>query len=149
MQLLSTKLLLVLLVIVLTYGYISGCTHKEMVLPAASTDTTSITRGSGVFRPGTLTIGDTTQWKFDQVHSSVLWSGSYLGEAGLLTGRFNMFGINSIPASSKKTYLTTGQPLPDTSWSFYENDPTKTFFNGYVQVNTSNTGEPGRDAGPL
>jgi len=44
-------------------------------------------------------------------------------------------------------YVTSGQPLKDTSWAFYENDPTKTYFNGYVQMNTSNTGEPGRDGG--
>jgi len=44
-------------------------------------------------------------------------------------------------------YTTAGQPLPDSSWAFYENDPSKTFFNAYVQINTSNTGEPGRDAG--
>jgi polyisoprenoid-binding protein YceI len=44
-------------------------------------------------------------------------------------------------------YTTTGQPLKDSSWAFYENDPSKTYFNGYVQINTSNTGEPGRDAG--
>jgi len=45
------------------------------------------------------------------------------------------------------SYTTTGQPLLDSSWAFYENDPAKTYFNGYVQINTSNTGEPGRDAG--
>ncbi|HVU93580.1 MAG TPA: hypothetical protein VHE34_00070 [Puia sp.] len=147
MKQLSSKLFVVILAIISTYGYIAGCTHKEMLLPTQSTGTATITRGNGVFLPGTLTVGDTTQWKFDQVHSSVLWSGNYLGEAGLLTGRFNMFGISSISAAAKKTYSTTGQPLPDTSWAFYENDPTKTYFNGYVQMNTSNTGEPGRDGG--
>jgi hypothetical protein len=44
-------------------------------------------------------------------------------------------------------YVTTGQPLPDTSWAFYENQPAKTHFAGYVQINTSNTGEPARDGG--
>ena len=28
-----------------------------------------------------------------------------------------------------------------------DDDPTKTHINGYVQINTSNTGEPGRDGG--
>ena len=37
--------------------------------------------------------------------------------------------------------------MKDTSWAFYENEPGKSYFNGYVQINTSNTGEPGRDAG--
>lgn len=45
------------------------------------------------------------------------------------------------------SYTTTSQPLLDTSWAFYENEPSRTYFNGYVQINTSNTGEPGRDAG--
>ncbi len=44
-------------------------------------------------------------------------------------------------------YNTTGQPLKDSSWAFYENDDSKTYFNGYVQINQSNTGEPGRDGG--
>ena len=101
----------------------------------------------GVFLPGNLTPGDTSSWKFDQAHSSVLWSANYLGAPGLLTGRFNAFGVSSITDAQKKLYPTTGQPLKDTSWAFYENDPTKTYFNGYVQMNTSNTSEPGRDGG--
>src|ERR1022692_4564659 len=147
MKLLNNKILLLFSLFVSICGYIVSCTHKDMLTPPPSTGTTVIVRGNNVFLPGTLTVGDTTQWKFDQVHSSVLWSGNYLEEAGLLTGRFNMFGISSIPASLKGQYVTTGQPLIDTSWAFYEGDPTKTYFNGYVQLNTSNTGEPGRDAG--
>jgi hypothetical protein len=77
----------------------------------------------------------------------VLWSTNYVGAAGLLTGRFNQFGIHDVTDAKMLTYVTTGQPLLDSSWSFYENDPAKTYFNGYVQINTSNTGEPGRDAG--
>jgi len=130
-------------------GYIISCTHKDYILPPPTSNTPVITRGNGVFLAGTaaLNAGDTTKWKFDQVHSSVLWSGNYLETGALLTGRFNDFGISSIPASAKTQYVTTGQPLPDTSWAFYESDPTQTYFNGYVQMNTSNTGEPGRDAG--
>ena len=130
------------------YGYIAGCTHKEMVLPTASTGIAVITRGTDILLPGTETAGDSTQWKLDQVHSSVLWSGNYLGAAGLLTGRFNMFGINDVFGAGKQAkYVTTGQPVLDTSWAFYENVPSKTYFSGYVQMNTSNTGEPGRDGG--
>ncbi|HVM89830.1 MAG TPA: hypothetical protein VMT76_16710 [Puia sp.] len=148
MKLLNNKLLLIVLVFISIYGYVASCTHKDEVLPAAATDTVSITRGNGVFLPGTLTAGDTSQWKFDQVHSSVLWSGGYLEAGGLLTGRFNNFGINHITSNSKQVYnVAKGQPLPDTSWAFYENDPTKTYFYGYVQMNSSNTGQPGRDGG--
>jgi hypothetical protein len=76
-----------------------------------------------------------------------LWSTNYVGAAGLLTGRFNQFGIHDVITSEMLNYTTAGQPLQDTSWAFYENDPAKTYFNGYVQINTSNTGEPARDAG--
>ena len=148
MKLLNNKILLLFLVFVSFYGYIASCTHKDEVLPTVSTGTTVITRGTDILLPGTETAGDTTQWKMDQVHSSVLWSGNYLGAAGLLTGRFNMFGINDVIGNSaKQNFVTTGQPVKDTSWAFYQNDPTKTYFSGYVQMNTSNTGEPGRDGG--
>jgi hypothetical protein len=147
MKLLREKVLLSLLVLISIGGYITSCTHENMVLPPPATGTPDINRGNGVFLPGNLTPGDTSSWKFDQVHSSVLWSANYLGAAGLLTGRFNDFGISSISDAQKTKYPTTGQPLKDTSWAFYESDPTKTFFTGYVQMNTSNTSEPARDGG--
>jgi hypothetical protein len=105
------------------------------------------TRGSNVHLPGNLTVGNTNEWKMDKAHSSVLWSTNYVGAAGLLTGRFNQFGMHEVTAAKMGSYLTTGQPLPDNAWAFYENDPSKTFFNGYVQINQSNTGEPNRDGG--
>lgn len=141
------QLLLILLVFITFYGYIAGCTHKEMELPAQATGTTSFSHGSATMLPGKETAGDTTQWKLDQVHCSVLWSGSFLGATGLLTGRFNSFGLNSLGGTELTYYNTSGQPLPDTSWAFYENQPSKTYFSGYVQINTSNTGEPARDSG--
>jgi polyisoprenoid-binding protein YceI len=147
MKLLSEKILVALVVLISIGGYMTSCTHENVVPPPPSTGTPDINRGNAVFLPGTLTPGDTSQWKFDQAHSSVLWSANYLGAAGLLTGRFNEFGISSISDAQKTQYPTTGQPLKDTSWAFYENDPTKTYFNGYVQMNTSNTGQPGRDGG--
>ncbi len=128
MKLLSEKVLLSLLVLISIGGYITSCTHENMVLPPPATGTPDINRGNGVFLPGNLTPGDTSSWKFDQVHSSVLWSANYLGAAGLLTGRFNDFGISSISDAQKTKYPTTGQPLKDTSWAFYESDPTKTLF---------------------
>jgi hypothetical protein len=148
MKLLNNKsLLLIAIILISGYGYIASCTHKDLVLPDQSTGTVIINRGNAVFLPGTETKGDTTQWKMDQVHSSVLWSGDYLEQGALLTGRFNMFGLNSLPSATRQQYVTNGQPILDTSWAFYENDPTKTYFAGYVQMNTSNTGEPGRDGG--
>jgi polyisoprenoid-binding protein YceI len=94
-----------------------------------------------------MVVGDTTQWKLDKAHSSVLWSTNYVGAAGLLTGRFNQFGMHDVTDAKMLNYVIAGQPLMDSSWAFYENDPSKTYFSGYVQINTSNTGEPARDAG--
>ena len=147
MKLLTEKMLLASLLLISIGGYVVSCTHENQVLPPPSTSTPDINRGNGVFLPGNLTPGDTSSWKFDQAHSSVLWSANYLGAPGLLTGRYNAFGVSSITDAQKKQYPTTGQPLKDTSWAFYESDPTKTYFNGYVQMNTSNTSEPGRDGG--
>ena len=128
-------------------GYIISCTHdNESIVPIQITQPFVATRGNHVHLAG-LTKGDTTQWKLDKVHSSVLWSGAYDEAAGLLTGRFNQFGMHDVTPDEMQNYVTTGQPLPDTSWAFYENDPSKTYINGYVQINTSNTGEPGRDTG--
>ena len=148
MKLFNNKTLLLFAIILVSgYGYIASCTHKDLIMPDQSTSSVVIKRGTGIFLPGTETIGDTSQWKMDKAHSSVLWSSSYLETGALLTGRFNKFGLNSISVSAKQLYVTTGQPVLDSSWAFYENDPSKTYFNGYVQMNTSNTGEPGRDAG--
>ena len=148
MKMVNNKTLLLIAIILISgYGYVASCTHKDLIMPEQATGTVTIHRGNGTFLPGTETIGDTAQWKLDQVHCSVLWSGDYLQTGALLTGRFNMFGLNSVPSSAKQLYVTKGQPVLDTSWAFYENDPSKSYFNGYVQMNTSNTGEPGRDGG--
>lgn len=143
----SQNTLLALILIFCGFGYIVSCTHENNLPPPSSGGTGPITRGNGVFLPGTLTAGDTSQWKLDQVHSSVLWSTNYVGAAGLLTGRFNDFGMADVTDNLAKIYYTSGQPIPDTSWAFYESDPTKTYFNGYVEINTTNTGEPARDSG--
>ena len=87
MKLLNEKALLILLVIMSIVGYVASCTHENSVLPPPSTSTPDINRGDGVFLPGNLTPGDTSSWKFDQAHSSVLWSANYLRAPGLLTGR--------------------------------------------------------------
>lgn len=141
------KIALVIFVLVSVYGYIVSCTHDDVVPPKQATNDPIITHGNNVHRPGDMTAGDTSEWKLDKVHSSVLWSTSYVGSSGLLTGRFNQFGMHDATDDKMILYYTTGQPLPDSSWAFYENDPSQTYFNGYVQINTSNTGEPGRDTG--
>jgi polyisoprenoid-binding protein YceI len=147
MKLLSNKTLLILLVLLSGYGYMISCTHDNSIAPPPASTTPIITHGNAVLLPGTMLVGDSTQWKLDKAHSNCMWSTNYVGAAGLLTGRFNQFGMHDVKDAEMQNYITTGQPLPDTSWAFYENDPSKSYFNGYVQINTSNTGEPARDAG--
>lgn len=147
MKLLNNKTLLIVLILFNVFGYIVSCTHDNSIAPPPATTGPVITHGTHVHLPGTLLAGDTNQWKLDKAHSNVLWETNYVGAAGLLTGRFNQFGMHDVTDAEATTYATTGQPLKDTSWAFYENEPAKTYFNGYVQINTSNTGEQGRDTG--
>jgi YceI-like domain len=147
MKLLTQKTFLVFVVVFSVYGYIIGCKHDNELPPPPASNTGSFSPGNAVFLPGNMTTGNPNEWKMDKSHSSVLWSGAYIGASGLLTGRFNQFGMHNILPAEMTNYSTTSQPLKDTSWAFYENDDSKTYFNGYVQINTSNTGEPGRDAG--
>ena len=147
MKLLSNKIFLVLLVLLSGYGYIASCTHESVTPVTAVSTAVVVKRSTNIHLPGNMTAGVSTEWKLDKVHSSVLWQGNYIGAAGLLTGRFNQFGMHNVVDAEMLSYAVTGQPLKDSSWAFNESDPTKTYFNGYVQMNTSNTGEPGRDAG--
>src|SRR5438034_793674 len=148
MKLFNNTILLSLLLLISCFGYIASCRHdNDILLPLPATTTHNINHGTNVHLPGSMTVGDTSQWKLDKVHSSVLWQGAYIGAAALLTGRFNQFGMHNVTDPEMQSYIGAGQPVKDTSWAFYENDPAKTYFNGYVQINTSNTGEPGRDAG--
>jgi polyisoprenoid-binding protein YceI len=126
------------------YGYMASCTHDNSIIESTGP---KITRGTNIHLPGSMTAGNPNEWKLDKVHSSCLWQTTYVGAAGLLTGRFNQFGMAEITDAKSVNVVTTGQPYPDLDWAFNEADPSKTFFNGYVQINTSNTGEPGRDAG--
>lgn len=147
MKLLNNKTLLVLLILVSGYGYIASCTRdNDLIVPVQLTQPFAPTRGNNIHipPPGIPIAG---QWRVDKSHSSVLWSTNYVGASGLLTGRFNQFGVHDVTTAEMQNYVTTGQPLLDNSWAFNESDPTQTFFSGYVQINTSNTGEPGRDAG--
>ena len=148
MKLLSNKTLIILLVLISGYGYLISCTHDdELIVPIELTQPFEAFRGTNVHLPGEMTSGNPNEWKLDKVHSSVLWSTNYVGAAGLLTGRFNQFGMHNVADDEAISYTVSGQPLKDSSWAFYENEPAKSYFNGYVQINTSNTGEPGRDAG--
>ena len=143
----STKVQLILVVLISGLGYIVSCTRETVVPPPPASTAVVIKHGTNIHLPGNMTAGVTTEWKLDKAHSNVMWATSYVGAAGLLTGRFNQFGMHDVTTAEMTSYVTGGQPVKDTSWAFYENEPTKTYFSGYVQINQSNTGEPGRDAG--
>ncbi|MDB5139802.1 MAG: hypothetical protein JWR12_1718 [Mucilaginibacter sp.] len=147
MKLLNNKTLMIALILFSAVGIIVSCTHKNEPVPASLSTTAIINHGNHVNLAGA--VGDTTKWKFDKVHSAVNWSSPFEEVGAPLTGKFNQFGIADVSTAQMQNYVTTGQPLPDTSWAFYENQPSKTHFSGYVQINQVNTGEPARDGGCL
>lgn len=117
----STRLKMVTAIFVVAsfYGYIVGCTHDDEVLVSQGPD---IVRGTDKVVLG----GKAT---FDQAHSNVNWSSTYLGATSLLTGRFDEFGFDS--------------------FEFDESNAAGIKFNAWVWLNTVNTSEPGRDDGCL
>ena len=148
MKLFNSKSLLPVLLGVSLLGYVVSCTRTDsLIVPLQLSQPFTPSRGTNVHLPGNMTAGNRNEWKMDKSHSSVLWSTTYVGAAGLLTGRFNQFGMHDVTGDKMLAYSNAAQPLKDSSWAFYESDPAKTYFNGYVQINTSNTGEPGRDTG--
>lgn len=68
-------------------------------------------------------------WYFDKSHSNVMWETPYKGFGSILSGRFNYFVLQSL--------------------NFDEAVPSNITFEGYVRLNSVNTGEPGRDGGCL
>jgi polyisoprenoid-binding protein YceI len=110
---------LLIALLVTSMGYIVSCTHDDEIV---SSSAANIQRGTDAVK-----IAD--GWAFDKTHSNVMWETAYIGSGALLTGRFNMFGM--------------------TSFSFDESNPENTNFQGWVRLNTVNTGEAGRDAGCL
>lgn len=92
------------------------------------TDCTPLTTNGATadFNAGGVPVGS---WYFDKSHSSVLWETPYKVFGSMLTGRFNYFAVKSL--------------------TFNEASPATIAFEGYVRLNTVNTGEPGRDGGCL
>ena len=107
------------LLLMLTLGLFIQCQHEDQV---PQTNDSNITRGSDV-------VDITAGYTFDKAHSSVRWETAYKGTGALLTGRFNEFGI--------------------TTFKFVEDDASQISIEGWVRLNTVNTGEPGRDGGCL
>jgi polyisoprenoid-binding protein YceI len=101
----------------------ASCTHDNEIFGGSGA---VITRGTEK-----LSLTD-TKVSFDKSHSNVMWETAYLGSTALLTGRFNTFGFT-----------------PSTGFNFDEANPAGINFEGYVWINSVNTGEPGRDQGCL
>lgn len=122
---------------------ISQCQHDDEIVPVVGTLPENIARGtetiscpsctplaangaSSDFSSSAITAG---VWYFDKSHSSVTWETPYKGVGSMLTGRFNYFVVSDL--------------------SFDEQNAANISFEGYVRLNTVNTGEPGRDGGCL
>ena len=120
MKLLQKNLLWIVAIAFCSLTYVLGCTRENEVL---------MSNGPEIVRGTDKTSLTDTRWSFDKTHSNVMWETAYLGAAALLTGRFNSFGFNK--------------------FEFDEANPANTSFEGYVLLNTVNTGEPGRDGNCL
>ena len=102
------------------YAFIASCTHDNEIL---------VGTGPNIVR-GTEKVSLTNSAvSFDKSHSNVGWETAYLGSTAILTGRFNTFGF--------------------TSFNFDEPNAEGISFEAWVQINSVNTGEPGRDQGCL
>lgn len=117
------------------------CQHEDEEIslappsaPAHGTETLSCTDCTPLVENGASSDFSTSavpsgEWYFDKAHSNVNWETAYQGVGSLLTGRFNYFVLKNV--------------------TFDEQDPSKFEFEGYVRLNSVNTGEPGRDGGCL
>ena len=131
-----------LLLIALVGLFIIQCQHEdEKIIPVVGPDpivhgseTISCTSctplvengASADFNSGAVPSGT---WYLDKAHSNVMWETQYKQFGSLLTGRFNYFVLSNL--------------------NFDEAAPSKISFEGYVRLNSVNTGEPGRDGGCL
>jgi len=117
----KNRILLFALVLMTISGYFISCTHEDILLEV---NAPNIERGTQVLKfPSDATT------TYDKAHSNVRWETPYLGGLALLSGRFNTFGM--------------------TTFNFDESNPANTNFEAWVQINSVNTSEPGRDQGCL
>ncbi|MDZ4714537.1 MAG: YceI family protein [Cytophagales bacterium] len=139
----SDKIKIAVILVAFAGLLVSQCKHDDTIVPVKGTDATKIIRGTealnctnctplvsnGASSDFSTTAVPSGVWYFDKSHANVTWETPYKGVGSLLNGRFNYFVLKDL--------------------SFDEQDPTKISFEGYVRLNTVNTGEPGRDAGCL
>ncbi len=136
--------IIVLVTTIVTFSWLLlQCQHEDEIIPVNGPDPTKIVRGTEAINCPNCTPLTTNgasadfstagvpsgQWYNDKAHSNAMWETPYQGVGSLLTGRFNYFAVKN--------------------FTFDETDPTKIAFEGFVRLNTVNTGEPGRDGGCL
>ena len=131
------------LLMVLFLGFITiQCQHEDdEIIPIKGPDpivhgteivsctncTPLTTNGASAdFNAGVVPV---STWYFDKSHSNVMWETPYKNFGSFLTGRFNYFVLKNL--------------------NFDEGVPANISFEGYVRLNTVNTGEPGRDGNCL
>jgi hypothetical protein len=135
------NIFLSLTLVVLSIG-LAGCQHEEGdVIPVQGPDpidhgtevvnctacTPLISNGASADFSSTDVPAGT--WYFDKAHSNTEWETQYREFGSLLTGRFNYFVLENL--------------------AFDAANPSDIEFEGYVRLNSVNTGEPGRDGGCL
>ncbi len=121
--------------------FVIQCQHDDQEIklapapaPTHGTETLSCTDCTPLEANGASSDFNTSgvpsgQWYYDKAHSNVNWETAYQGVGSLLTGKFNYFVLKNL--------------------SFDEQNPGSIAFEGYVRLNSVNTGEPGRDGGCL
>ena len=120
MKLLKQHYLWIIAIALFGITYVMGCTRENEL---------AVSNGPEIVRGTDKTSLADPRWTYDKSHSNVMWETAYIGNTSLLTGRFNSFGFNK--------------------FEFDEANPANTSFEGFVLLNTVNTGEPGRDGGCL
>ena len=121
MKTISNQLMLGIMAVMSILGYAISCTHKDVVVPAPATNTITILRGTNVHKPGTMTAGDTTQWKLDKVHSNVMWSTNYMAAAEA--------GVDIVDVAVDSMSGMTSQPSMGAVVAALENTPSSTSVN--------------------
>lgn len=128
----ALKQILVVVMLLGIAGVIVQCQHDDSEIipvkgPERGNDEISCTNCTPEnFNTGSVGVG---VWYFDKAHSNVTWETKYLGVGSLLTGRFNYFQLKTL--------------------TFKEQAPAEIAFEGFVRLNSVNTGEPGRDGSCL
>src|SRR6476620_2112314 len=116
------KVLTTVFMMLLVGFFAMQCQHEDSeAIPVVGPD--PIEHGDEIITCTTCNTNPSTSgaWYHDKAHSNVMWETQYKVYGSKLTGRFNQFFLNSL--------------------NFDEGVPSNIAFDGYVRLNTVNTGE--------